>query len=53
MISGQALLVAVVVGGLIFGGGKAVHGLKKLGHKIEHVIKHPEAPAKFRSGWKQ
>ncbi len=40
MPSGNVLIVAVVAAGLWFGGKAAVHGVKNLGHKIEHVFKH-------------
>ena len=38
MPGAQVLLIAALAGGLYLGGMKAVHGLKKLGHKIEHVL---------------
>lgn len=37
-MSGQALLIAAVVGGLAFGGFKLVQGVKKVVHKIEHAV---------------
>ncbi len=34
------MLVAAVAAGLIFTGSKIVHGVKKLAHKVEHVVKY-------------
>lgn len=37
-MSGQAFLIAALVGGLVFGGSKLVHGVKKVVHKVEHAV---------------
>lgn len=36
----EALLIAIAAAGLWYGGSSAVHGAKKVGHKVEQIYKH-------------
>jgi hypothetical protein len=40
----QVLLIAVCAAGLWYGGSKVVHAMKKVAHKVEHVIKRNDKP---------
>lgn len=47
-MNGQAIAIALAVGVAIWGGAKVVHGVKKAGTAIVHVVHHPKkatAPA--------
>lgn len=44
MVTGPALVIAIVGGLLFFGVSETVKGVKKVSHAVVHVFHHPKKP---------